>query len=367
MHSDDRTWATTIECVSSREILLNLMIIFQDKSILKTWTNTWSASVYAWSKNEWIDNEHDLTWLKKIFDSQISHVKERRLLLIDDHASHITVKFIEYCWTHQIILLCLSSHTTHYLQSLNVECFESLSVTYKRQLDRMNQMRVVHVNKADFLEFLRNARRKTMTLRVIQFVWASTDLVSYNSERVHLKLSRILREFISSSFKCSSNFIDTSSNEEKMMRLLDSLNSYSLNYRQKLRRVKRTACLWLTNRSLLKNTSRLLFKANLTKKETKRKRKKKRVKAIFENEFDRVLTEKKARKLREKKMQRQKEMRKRKKEKKTKKSEIETSLAVGSGLGQLFRLNPACRDPTGRKWNLYSILRWRISRLAEYS
>ena len=253
-------------------------------------------------------------------------------MLIDGHASHITVEFIEYCWTYQIVPLCLPPHTTHYLQPLDVGCFGPLSLAYKRQLDRMNQMGIVHVNKADFLKFLRDARAEAMTLRVIQSAWASTGLILFNPDRVHMKLPRTLRESISPpplartpTSQCPPNFNATPSNKEEMMRCIDSLNPYSPNYRQKLRRVKRTACLGLADRSLLKDTSRMLFKANLAKEEAKRKRKEEGARATFGSGFGRVLTEEGARKLRAEKVQKQEEKEAKKSEAEAKAMKVEAA------------------------------------------
>jgi len=53
------------------------------------------------------------------------------MLLIDDHASHITTQKIDYCINQKIILLCFLTHTTHLLQSFNVEVFDSLTTVYK--------------------------------------------------------------------------------------------------------------------------------------------------------------------------------------------------------------------------------------------
>ena len=53
------------------------------------------------------------------------------MLILNEHASHIITAAIKYCEAHKIILLCLSAHTTHILQSLNVRIFASLIIAYK--------------------------------------------------------------------------------------------------------------------------------------------------------------------------------------------------------------------------------------------
>jgi len=70
------------------------------------------------------------------------------MLLIDDHASHIITQMIDYCINQKIILLYLSTHTTHLLQSLNVEVFASLATAYKTHVQRVTQLEISYsINK----------------------------------------------------------------------------------------------------------------------------------------------------------------------------------------------------------------------------
>ncbi len=111
----------------------------------KTWTNTWSYSMYEIFVNDWIDNELDLAWLKKLFHLETAYLSDRRLLIIDDHASHVFVEFVKFCWQMNIVSLCLSSHTTHYLQSRDVDCFVSLDRAYRKKLKERNKTNVIHI------------------------------------------------------------------------------------------------------------------------------------------------------------------------------------------------------------------------------
>ncbi len=75
------------------------------------------------------------------------------MLLIDDHASYITTSMIDYYVSQKIILLCLSTHITHLLQSLNVEVFTLLTTAYKFYVQQITQLEVSYlINKINFLE-----------------------------------------------------------------------------------------------------------------------------------------------------------------------------------------------------------------------
>ena len=68
-----------------------------------------------------------------------------------------------------IVSLCLLLYTTHFLQFLNVNYFESLNKIYKKQLKAKNEISEIYVNKFDYLEFLKNARKKSITQTTTMF------------------------------------------------------------------------------------------------------------------------------------------------------------------------------------------------------
>ena len=174
VHSGDRKWSTCIEFVSTRGCVFKPMIIFEGKRIVKAWKGEFPEATFAVSKNGWTDNSHGLTWVRECFNPQTVHLGRRRLLLIDGHASHVSVDFIEYCWSVDIVPLCLPPHTTHFLQPLDVGCFGPLDKAYKKQLVERNKFGEVYVNKLDYLKFLKRAREKVMTSDVIMSAWAAT-------------------------------------------------------------------------------------------------------------------------------------------------------------------------------------------------
>lgn len=150
------------------------MVIFPGKRIQLGWKKAWPEAVYAVSENGWTDNEIGLAWLSKVFHPETVKIGGRRLLLIDGHASHVSVEFIEFCWAVNIVPLCLPPHTTHYLQPLDVGCFAPLDRAYRTQLDKRNKMGVVEITKLDFLNFLKRIRGEIMTEDIIMSPWAAT-------------------------------------------------------------------------------------------------------------------------------------------------------------------------------------------------
>jgi hypothetical protein len=120
--------------------------------------------------NDWIDNKIDLIWLTNVFHSQIVNLKNRRLLLLDEHASHVLMKFIKFCWLINIVSLCFSFHITHYLQFLDDNYFDSLNKTYRKQLDKRNKIEMMHIIKLNFFAFSKEARKEVMTKSIIKSI-----------------------------------------------------------------------------------------------------------------------------------------------------------------------------------------------------
>ncbi len=145
VYFEDRKRMTIVELISIRDSIFRSLMTFFEKIIQKTWINTWSYFMYEIFINDWIDNELDLTWLKKLFHFETKHLSDRRLLIINDHVSHVFVEFVKFCWKMNIVFLCLSSHITHYFQFFDVDCFVSLNRIYKKKLNERNKINVVHI------------------------------------------------------------------------------------------------------------------------------------------------------------------------------------------------------------------------------
>lgn len=65
-------------------------------------------------------------WLENLFISSTSHLNRPLLLIVDGHASHLSLKIINILRSNQIICLMLPSHSTHALQPLDIVVFSSV-------------------------------------------------------------------------------------------------------------------------------------------------------------------------------------------------------------------------------------------------
>jgi DDE superfamily endonuclease/Tc5 transposase-like DNA-binding protein len=154
-----------------------------DKGDRKGWT-------YAFSDNGWTDNDLGYEYIQA-FDratASKSPANEHRLVIMDNHGSHVTWRFIKFALERRIVLVCLPPHSTHLLQPCDVGLFQPLQAAYGRQVD--NHCRAGHtgVNKESFLKLYSEARKIAFTKDNILAAWRGTGLAPYNPNAVLKRL-----------------------------------------------------------------------------------------------------------------------------------------------------------------------------------
>ena len=124
VHSGNRDWVTLIECISSRGSILPAYFIFQGAQIQQAWYAAIAdeKTTIRVSPNGWTDREIALHWLKEVFHPQTSRTQGVYRLLM---SMGMTVTSQWNPWSsaikkNKIVSLCLSPHSTHPLQSLDV-------------------------------------------------------------------------------------------------------------------------------------------------------------------------------------------------------------------------------------------------------
>ena len=79
----------------------------------------------AKSPNGYMDEELFYSWFSKLFVPQTNHLR-KRILIIDGHGSHMSLKLIDSAIENNVILYCLPPHTAHFLQPLDISVFKPL-------------------------------------------------------------------------------------------------------------------------------------------------------------------------------------------------------------------------------------------------
>jgi len=116
-----------------------------------------------------------------------------RLLVINGHESHNSLKFQQYCKENKIITLCMPSHSSHLLQPLDVGCFSPLKKAYGRQAENLMRNKINHITKLEFLPCFIGAFKDAITKSYIQGAFRGAGLVPLDAEVVISKLDVRLR------------------------------------------------------------------------------------------------------------------------------------------------------------------------------
>jgi hypothetical protein len=81
-----------------------------------------------------------MAWLTTVFDcytkAKARHGRDWRLIFIDGHGSHVNIPFLDWCLEHRILVAVYPPHSTHQLQPLDVNLFNSLAKYYSQELNK---------------------------------------------------------------------------------------------------------------------------------------------------------------------------------------------------------------------------------------
>ena len=117
----------TVNCaISLAGAALPPMIIFEKSFPSSAYVTQGPINaLYAKSPNGYMDEELFYSWFSKLFVPQTNHLR-KRILIIDGHGSHMSLKLIDSAIENNVILYCLPPHTAHFLQPLDISVFKPL-------------------------------------------------------------------------------------------------------------------------------------------------------------------------------------------------------------------------------------------------
>lgn len=191
--SDSREWISVIESVSAAGVALPPYFIFKGKTLLRRISDKLDQSFDNWaygiSANGWTDDFHAVQWLawwerlsrptgrtsaarlqllstgrwvaRRNNDQLVvpTSIQPRfRLLILDGHGSHLTGAFIQYTIDHNVILLVLPPHTSHYLQPLDVGVFTHMKSRYRSRVQARADTGRASMCKDKFIELYASLR-----------------------------------------------------------------------------------------------------------------------------------------------------------------------------------------------------------------
>ena len=242
----NREWITTIATICADGSALPPGLIYQATTgqIQDSWLQDFDSKAhncfFASSPSGWTNNELGFQWLTQIFDHETKSKAQRswRLLILDGHGSHISMRFIDYCDSHRILLAIYPPHATHTLQPLDVCLFRPLSQAYSNQLAIfMDQCQgLSSITKRDFFRLFWHAWNTAFTPENINSGFKSTGLHPFNPQYVINKFSKPNNNQASSS--SSGRSVIPAEDWKRIAKLLDQ--TVSKHYNKKAEQLRNT-------------------------------------------------------------------------------------------------------------------------------
>ena len=136
---EDTEHITVIETISAGGVIIEPFLIIKDLIIQLRWFADIQSEDIAIgvSDSGYSNDELSFLWLQHWNRLSQRHQKGAyRMLVMDGYDSHLTYQFLRYCELNKIIVLQLPSHSTHFLQPLNVAIFQQWKHWHAEAIDR---------------------------------------------------------------------------------------------------------------------------------------------------------------------------------------------------------------------------------------
>ncbi|KAG9814120.1 CENP-B protein, partial [Aureobasidium melanogenum] len=186
-NSQDREWVSIIECISGSETSIQPLIIFEGINVNIDWTpDDPPPYKYTADPTAWITEDIAIWWLNEIFNPQTKpRGSAYRILLFDNHSTHLTEKFEGICRREKIITIPLPSHTSDVLQPLDLIMFSPIKGKYKDKLYKLCELSDGdNTKKKDFCHLYYEARQETFKPSNIRSAFKKAGLIPWDPDSV---------------------------------------------------------------------------------------------------------------------------------------------------------------------------------------
>jgi len=189
-YGNNRELITLVEAISGSGNYIPLIVIITAKTMLEKWCDWLPASYLIYTTESGYSTDITcLNYIKHFYKITKNRVKGTWiLLLMDGYDSYHTYEFLLYVERKKIKIYALSSHTLHFLQPLDVGCFQLIKWHYGQALNKLAWYSGHKFNKTDFLTALPYIRQRTFTRSIIAVSFRRTGIILFNSKKVLLYL-----------------------------------------------------------------------------------------------------------------------------------------------------------------------------------
>ncbi|EMD86643.1 hypothetical protein COCC4DRAFT_200460 [Bipolaris maydis ATCC 48331] len=146
------------------------MVITEGDALLERYfTDLPDNHLIAYSDSGYTNDQLSYEWVKHFVQQSQKHIQGvYRLLLFDGFDSHCTQEFLEVLEDHKVIAYRLPPNTSHFLQPLDVGCFQPYKHWHAQAVDHATRTGCTAFNKIKFLAAIESIRAYTFKPRTIQ-------------------------------------------------------------------------------------------------------------------------------------------------------------------------------------------------------
>ncbi|EDN07049.1 predicted protein [Histoplasma mississippiense (nom. inval.)] len=173
-------------CGHADGTVLDPLIIMKSKVHLEDWyTHSNLPDNYAITASEsgFTNDEIGFEWIKRFNKmTKKRQMGSHRLLLMDNHGSHLTEEFIQYCDLHKIILFGFPSHTSHILQPLDGVPFQQYKHYHTKAVNEAARYGYEQYGGRQFLANLESVRLQAFKPGTVRAGFADRGMYPVNRD-----------------------------------------------------------------------------------------------------------------------------------------------------------------------------------------
>ena len=102
------------------------------------------------------------------------------MIVLNSYKSHLSAQFEEFYKKKNIITFYLLIYSFHFIQPLNVNCFNVLKQSYNKELEDFIKAYINYIIKTEFFLAFKTAHFKTIIVTNIQANFRGVGLILYN-------------------------------------------------------------------------------------------------------------------------------------------------------------------------------------------
>jgi hypothetical protein len=192
--SSATTWVSIIEAGTAEGKRLTPVVIFTGASLQGQWfppaeelQHQYPGWKFDHSITGWSNSQIAVKWFKEVYlpeTQPISH-QEWRLLVIDEHSSHVSTEFQYLAFRHNVQLLYLPPHTSHKTQPLDRSVFSPLKNYFRQATKALATFTATApVNKQRFLACYQKASARGVCPRNLISGFRNTGIWPLNPGKI---------------------------------------------------------------------------------------------------------------------------------------------------------------------------------------